>query len=60
MDTFLGSLVHLHCGEGGRLQTNNTGACSQCLSYTGFPPLMACVLSLSTLLRVYVALQGTV
>ena len=34
MDTFLGSLVHLHCGEGGTLQTNNTGMCSQCLSHT--------------------------
>ena len=38
MDTFLGSLVHLHCGEGGRLQTNNTGVCSQYLSHTGPPP----------------------
>ena len=35
MDTFLGSLVQLSCGEGGTLQTNNTGVCSQCLSHTG-------------------------
>ena len=32
---FLGSLVQSHCGEGGTLQTNNTGVCSQCLSHTG-------------------------
>ena len=31
---FLGSLVQSHCGEGGMLQTNNTGVCSQCLSHT--------------------------
>ena len=31
----LGSLVQSHCGEGGTLQTNNTGVCSQCLSHTG-------------------------
>ena len=35
---FLGSLVQLHCGEGGTLQTNNTGLCSQCLSHTGPAP----------------------
>ena len=35
---FLGSLVQLHCGEGGMLQTNNTGVCSQCLSHTGSAP----------------------
>ena len=35
---FLGSLVQLHCGEGGTLQTNNTGVCSQCLSHTGPGP----------------------
>ena len=57
---FLGSLVQLCCGEGGTLQTNNTGICSQCLGHTGVPPLTACVLSLSTLLRLQVALQGTV
>ena len=38
MDTFLGSLVRSHCGEGGTLQTNNTGVCSQCLSHTGPAP----------------------
>ena len=33
--TLLGSLVQSRCGEGGTLQTNNTGMCSQCLSHTG-------------------------
>ena len=27
--------VQMCCGEGGMLQTNNTGMCSQCLSHTG-------------------------
>ena len=35
---FLGPLVQLCCGEGGTLQTNNTGVCSQCLSHTGPAP----------------------
>ena len=35
---FLGSLVQSCCGEGGTLQTNNTGVCSHCLSHTGFSP----------------------
>ena len=42
MDTFLffflGSLVQSCCGEGGMLQTNNTGMRSQCLSHTGPAP----------------------
>ena len=38
MDTFLGSLVQSCCGEGGTLQTNNTGMCSQGLGHTGFAP----------------------
>ena len=38
MDTFLGSLVESCCGEGGTLQTNNTGMCLQCLGHTGFAP----------------------
>ena len=38
---FLGSLVQLHCGEGGMLQTNNTGVCTQCLSPAGLPLLAA-------------------
>ena len=38
VDTFLGSLVQSCCGEGGMLQTNNTGVCSQCLSHTGPAP----------------------
>ena len=28
----------MHCGEGGTLQTNNTGVCLQCLSHTGPAP----------------------
>ena len=49
---FLGSLVQLRFGEGGTLQTNNTGVCSQCLSYTGPAPLFtARVASLPTLFR---------
>ena len=35
---FLGSLVQSRCGEGGTLQTNNTGICSQCLSHTVSAP----------------------
>ena len=35
---FLGSLFQSHCGEGGMLQTNNTGVCSQYLSHTGSAP----------------------
>ena len=38
MDTFLCSLVQWRSGEGGTLQTNNTGVCSQCLSHTGPAP----------------------
>ena len=38
MDTFLGSLVQLCCGEGGTLQTNITGVCLQCLGHTRFAP----------------------
>jgi len=35
---FLGSLVQSRCGEGGTLQTNNTGMCSLYLSHTGPAP----------------------
>ena len=35
---FLRSLVQSRCGEGGTLQTNNTGMCSQCLGHTGPAP----------------------
>jgi len=35
---FLGSIVQSCCGEGGTLQKNNTGMCSQCLGHTGFDP----------------------
>ena len=49
MDTFLGSLVQSCCGQGGALQTNNTGMCSQCLSHTGSAPAQgACVLPAHT------------
>ena len=49
MDTFLGSLVQLHCGEAGTLQTNNTGVCSQCLRHTGPAPAHgACALHVYT------------
>ena len=47
---FLGSLVQLHCGEGGMLQTNNTGVCSQCLSPAGPAPACGAHHSGSTLL----------
>ena len=49
MDTFLGSLVQSCCGEGGMLQTNSTGVCSQCLSHTGPAPAHSmCTLSAHT------------
>ena len=49
VDTFLGSLVQLRCGEGGTLLTNNTGMCSQCLSHTGPAPAHgACALPAHT------------
>ena len=41
MVTYLGSLVHLCCGEGRVLQTNSTSVwekCSQCLGHTRFSP----------------------
>ena len=51
---FLGLLVQLNCEEGGTLQTNITGVCGDGLSVSatlGLAPLMACVLSQSTLFR---------
>ena len=39
--TYLGSLAQLCCGEGGKLQTNITGICGdclQCMDHTGFVP----------------------
>ena len=51
MDTFLGSLVQSRCGEGGTLQTNNIGVCSQCLSHTGPAPAHSTHSSGSRLLR---------
>ena len=41
MVTYLGSLVHSCCWEGGTVQTNITGVCgecSQCLGHTGSAP----------------------
>ena len=38
MDAFVGSIVQSCCGEGGTLQTNNTGMCLQCLHHTRFAP----------------------
>ena len=61
MVTYLGSLFQSCYGEVGTLQKNITGICvecSQCLGHTDLSPLMACVLSHSTLLRFQVALQG--
>ena len=61
MVTYLGSLVRSCCGEGGTLQTNIAGMwgeCPQCLGCTDVAPLMACVPSWSTLLRLKVALPG--
>ena len=50
VDTFLGSLVQSHCGEGGMLQTNDTGVCLQCLSHAGHAPARGAHRSGSTLL----------
>ena len=36
--TYLGSLIHWCCGDGGALQTNIPGMCSQCPGRTGFAP----------------------
>ena len=47
---FLVSLVKSRCGEGGMLQTNNTGMCSQCLSHAGHAPAHGTHRSGSTLL----------
>ena len=59
VDTFLGSLVQLHYGEGGTQQT--TLACARSVSATlGLPPLTARVPSLPTLLRLQVIPPGTV
>ena len=60
VDTFLGSLVQSHCGEGGTLQTNSIGVCSQCLSHTGPAPAQdACALPAHTA-QALVAPLGTV
>ena len=36
--TYLGSLIQWCCGDGGALQTNIPGMCSQCPGRTGFAP----------------------
>ena len=38
MDTLFRLPCSVACGEGGMLQTNNTGMCLQCLSHTGPAP----------------------
>ena len=49
VDTFLGSLVQSCFGEGGTLQTNNTGVCLQCFSHAGPAPThRACALPAHT------------
>ena len=60
VDTFFfGSFVQLHCwGEGHCKQITLACACSVSATL-GLPPLMVCVLFLSTLLRLQVALPGT-
>ena len=62
MVTFLGSLVQSCYGEEGALQAHISGVCvgstHSVWATLGLPPLMACVLSLSTLPRLQVALQG--
>ena len=47
----IGSLVQVHCGEGGMLQTNNTAVCLQFLSPTGPAPAHGTHQSGSTLLH---------
>ena len=61
MVTYLGSLVQLCFGEGETLQRNITGMLRSVHSVwatLGLPLLTACMLYLSTLLRLQVALQG--
>ena len=48
---FFGSLVELHCGEGGMLQRTNTCVCFQCLRPTGPAPAHGAHRSGSTLLQ---------
>ena len=36
--TYLGPLTQWYCGDGGALQTNIPGVCSQCPGRTGFAP----------------------
>ena len=62
MVTYLDSLVQLCCGEGGSYEQISLvcgGSACSVWATLGLPPLMACVLSWSTLFRVQVALQGS-
>ena len=53
MDTFLGSLVQSALGREGRCKGVTLAHARSVSATLGLPPLMACVLSLSTLLRLY-------
>ena len=60
MVTYLGSLVQLCCGEGGtgkQISLVWLGSAHSVWATLGLPPLKACVLSQSTLLKLWVALQ---
>ena len=43
MDTFFRLTCSVVLGEGGTMQTNNTGVCLQCFGHTGFAPRSRCV-----------------
>ena len=60
MVTYLGSLVQLCCGEEHCKQISLAcvGSARSVWATLGLPPLTACVLSQSTLLRLQVILQG--
>ena len=62
MVTFLASLVQSFCEEGGTLQVSlaSVGCARSVWAALGLPPLTAHVLSQSTLIRLQVALSGTV
>ena len=60
VDAFLGSLVQLRWGDGGTLQTNNSGMCSQCLSHSGPAPAHSTCAFPAHTYKIQVALQGTV
>ena len=43
VDTFFRLTCSVVLGEGGTMQTNNTGVCLQCFGHTGFAPRSRCV-----------------